>query len=774
MKIEEITKKLHQVAKAMTGRLLIQDLALEAVTVCKEVIGADACSMFLIDEKNRNRLFMVASVGYPHDLSNKAEYIIGKTINEKKLGVTGWIAKTGNPVQVAKRQEFKQCPGYFGGKYDMKLWGKQNKAICESFYGAPLKTSDRIFGVLKVESKTPNFFKEKNRFVLEIIAAMITSQLKNLMIIRLFHSLSEVIGKSPAETYKLYSHFAKTCAELVNAESSSLFILNEKGRLVLRGDYGHDHSFVDKEEEKYTYPPDKGVTGQVFTSGNPSSVESQNEVQTHPKRVNKLYPKQWKNGENHICHSWYQFCIGRPPSALGVMKVENKIGIDGKPIQKGGFSQSEKQILEILANSVIPIIIAGKEKAKKDLALSVLDNMGKTIDIDKIFSPDLLEQIGSLKSVRNKKLHNKILNFIKEVKNLRGKKDVSYVGITKEHIYKIGDALGIKSDFLRYCESLKNFEPILFQLPKYRSHFIHQLNVFLNGYLILNHEDFGKLRFEKAQEIIANKFADCAKESVDIFKIWFITAIFHDTGYPIGKVGKWTENFLNTIFNREFKDIASRVVETIAVRLFRETFRKSLISLISHLFTCLVLTRSQQSIISEKVHNFFFDNLSESLIASLILIRAAEEGNIDIHTLSTSVSAIVLDDEKIQDLLINNDIERPIYYKEHPIAFLLVYCDTIQEYGRSTILHDKKVNISKVVKQEIEIKNNSILCHLTYNKKPKEWKEKVIPILQRLHKCWIVPHDLHFKIFYYANHEMRLNGKPFHKLIFKPGSTVSP
>jgi transcriptional regulator with GAF, ATPase, and Fis domain len=767
VKAEEITNRLQQVSRAINGRLIVEDLARKVVEVCKEVMDADACSVFLIDGENEERLIMKASVGYLNDLSKRArsgEYMLRKSPPYDKIGVTAWIAVTGETFRVRSRQEFSKCVAYSGGKYDEELWGTRNKLKCESFCGTPLKTEDRIFGILKVESSRKNHFEKEQEFILQIIASMITSAIQNLTVIKSFHSLYKNIGQFPADTKKLYNSLAKTCADLVHAEACSLFILNDKGRLVMRGDYGHDYSFVDNEEDEYTYASGKGVTGTVFQTGKSSSVSSKDKVETYPKHESKLYPKQWRDGKKHICHSWYQFCLGQPPSSLGVMKVENKIGFNGKPIKKGGFAETEKQILEILANSIMQVISAGKERRSKEQAVAALQQIGFTSNINDIFSPDLLAQIENLQNPINRKLHNTITEFIKDVKELRGEKEINYLALAELHIDKIGLALRIDKKFLAYSKSLLSLEErILFPfLPNYRAHFIHQLNVFLNGYLIVNHNSFGRRRFNKIRDIISERL-DIAKSknnSVDILKTWFITTMFHDTGYPLGKVGNWTEKVIESIFEKEFKDIAHRVVETIAFRLFRESFRKSLDSLISHLFTWLRLSDdSQKQVISQKIHDLFFDKLSENLIAALILLEAAEKtGMDDLSAVSSAVVAIMLDDEAMWDILMDKAINKSVSYGDHPLAFLLVYSDNIQEYGRYKINHNKKIEKTgapvfdeyKVVKQTIAFEDNKIHCTLEYLGRPPYW-DNIAPLLAKLRKCWKAPSDIDF-IISYKNH----------------------
>lgn len=388
MKFEDTTNKiLRLITHAITGEVSAETLTKNAVQVCKEIMDADACSIFLIDESDNDRLIMKASCGYKNNLSNKAEYFRSKSKAAEKLGVTGWIAQTGKTFKTDHREQFKRCPEY-SGKYDKRLWGVEIKKPCESFFGAPLQTSDKILGVLKVESQKKKFFNKQHEYLLQIIASIITSSLHNLMIIKSFHSLFEPIGKLPMTTTSLYNQLSKVCAMLVHAEACSIFIVNEKNRLVLRGDYGHTISLVDEVDNDHTYESGEGITGTVFQTGSPYDAQSKRVIESNPSHKGKLYESQW--GKKHVCHSLYQFPIGKGSPRLGVVKVENKRGIDEKPIKVSGFSKSDKQILEILANSVVPLIATGQMKE------TIERELGK-VPIDKIFSRDLLTGVLNLK-----------------------------------------------------------------------------------------------------------------------------------------------------------------------------------------------------------------------------------------------------------------------------------------------------------------------------------------------------------------------------------------
>jgi hypothetical protein len=51
---------------------------------------------------------MEASCSYANDLSNKAEYMLRRDKPNRKLGVTAWIAMTGDALQTRTREEFRK------------------------------------------------------------------------------------------------------------------------------------------------------------------------------------------------------------------------------------------------------------------------------------------------------------------------------------------------------------------------------------------------------------------------------------------------------------------------------------------------------------------------------------------------------------------------------------------------------------------------------------------------------------------------------------------
>jgi len=169
-----ITKAIYDISKAIVGRFQLDDLLNVTVTTLAQILHADACSVFLIDEDGILRI--KAGEGYSARLVGTAEYELGE-------GVTGTIAKEDRIIRTTQKGRHRDLP-YWKGKYDhVQLPDDREK--CVSFFGAPLRVKERVIGVLKVENKKEDgkfaqAFTKQDEELLEILANIIAVAIENL------------------------------------------------------------------------------------------------------------------------------------------------------------------------------------------------------------------------------------------------------------------------------------------------------------------------------------------------------------------------------------------------------------------------------------------------------------------------------------------------------------------------------------------------------------------------------------------------------------------
>lgn len=89
----------------------------------------------------------------------------------------------------------------------------------------------------------------------------------------------------------------------------------------------------------------------------------------------------------------------------------------------------------------------------------------------------------------------------------------------------------------KYPLTLRKFESLLQHFfPTYREHFIHQLQVFLFGTIVLNHLFKNPKNFFETSKI-DNKQQD------NIYKGWLLASSIHDFTYPLQKYDEWSRAF---------------------------------------------------------------------------------------------------------------------------------------------------------------------------------------------------------------------------------------
>jgi hypothetical protein len=236
-----------------------------------------------------------------------------------------------------------------------------------------------------------------------------------------------------------------------------------------------------------------------------------------------------------------------------------------------------------------------------------------------------------------------------------------------------------KGETFKLFKNFETYEKVLFQSnPEYRDHYIHQFDVFLLGYYFLN-------------EILVSD-----TEISEIFKpypqrkpnlTWMLTSTFHDIGYPIEKIDEWFASFLNTFLRVE--TAIPIEIEKILSPVFFDYLRY--LSEEHYNQTSEPMTVSGTCYLRDwRFHSVLVNNLrmkkDHGIVSSLLLIHSlfTQEHFSNFHDwffesfepdIMPACHAIAIHHLKI-------DFER-ISLKKSPFAFLLVLCDSIQDWQRS-------------------------------------------------------------------------------------------
>jgi hypothetical protein len=266
--------------------------------------------------------------------------------------------------------------------------------------------------------------------------------------------------------------------------------------------------------------------------------------------------------------------------------------------------------------------------------------------------------------------------------------------------------------------TFENYEKILLRQPHYRDHFIHQFQVFLCGLPIINHH------YENVKDPYLKVFPN---EEINIEFAWLLAASYHDVGYLIQLINTWMNSFFVELMEIPKIPFDVDLNRILLERNFNEYIDK-IVSLNSNFQDSLPKPwkYSEPIKIDNEIRKEFLSKLlydrNHGLFSSLILldrIQNSEAIKNDAQYIDTTFTstvmpaalAIALHDKSIFSCrsMKNSRID----FSRNPLAFTLIFCDTLQEWGRpgSSVSSDSSPRLTKY-----EISDKKISATLTYEK----------------------------------------------------------
>jgi hypothetical protein len=225
-----------------------------------------------------------------------------------------------------------------------------------------------------------------------------------------------------------------------------------------------------------------------------------------------------------------------------------------------------------------------------------------------------------------------------------------------------------------YSDFLKTFEPALYHLSAgggrtYRDHYLHQFQVFLLGLHIID-KFHDKLNFDEMKE-----------------KQWLVACSFHDVAYPVQLYDGWSKEFFEKVFSISdvgVADLKSHFID------------KTLLSSMGYMIDSLCTTHLNRTLTGnwldneKKLVQFFYKKITmvkhHCVLSAISLLKKASalglESSLLKEVFAPAALAILLHDKEVwKELKEQHDLAH-IEFDMDPIAFLLLFCDCIQEWGR--------------------------------------------------------------------------------------------
>ena len=488
-KIQKL-QTIYHIAVEMNKTHSTKELLDLILTKCLDLTKATSGSVMLIDYNNKV-LNIAASKGIRKEIVQKTKLKLGE-------GITGWVAKTGNPKLT---NNIRLDPLYVAVRNDI-----------ESELAVPIKTDETIIGVISVDSKKKNAFTNDDLELLMMVAALaaqifiqdsikeaLESKLKSQeVLINIFHFL-----ETETDLDKLFQSIMDTLKQNMKILRGMLVLFDENSTTSLSIKAGYKIS--DEAMRKGIYKIGEGIIGQAVLDGKTIVVK---DIAKEPKFLNKMKIK--RSGEGPIAFIAAPIKIGQ--KSIGVLAIEKKINksifledishtmtiltsLISYKIKNYNEAQTRtKQLLEenlqlrqtlgneyttkriigkspairkildtlpLIANSFAPILITGETGAGKELIAKAIHFLShrknnKFVSINCSAIPENLleaELFGYVKGA-----------FTGAVNNKKGKFELAHKGTL--FLDEIGDMpLGLQAKILRVIQE-KEIEPLGSEITK--------------------------------------------------------------------------------------------------------------------------------------------------------------------------------------------------------------------------------------------------------------------------------------------------------------------
>lgn len=559
--------------------------------------------------------------------------------------------------RIKRKPGHGQCSEYFEAK---GAYQKSHSILyAPMFYRDPDNTDIDVLGVVRVtrpDNVPPFSTIERHLFV-----SMVESLSKAINFTRLVEFIDKVAQKKAAAEF--YKYVVENIPKFVGAKDCALLLKDgdqlkyeavwKEGKAEFRP---KDYKSYDLKNEK-----ERGYTGSVAVM-----------------RESLLF-----NGEEErekVKASHRRESGGEPYRFLGVPIGVNPEGDVGavlricKDEKSSRLTEEDEQVLTLIGRRIWPhikeIVRLEEEeekcrKIKDHYFSSELQDRIEALDCERFCAADLLKQFLS-GITSDTRMEKALSDFIPELWEF-----YSYHDGISDHILE---------DFEFFNDK------ILSDIPQYRDHFIHQFVVYLIGAVIIGSisEDFTEY-FERSYPEAVKRYSDLDTSTKRklIERAWLITALFHDVAYPLETANLWLQRIIGKFLRGPALEGNS------LIRLEGVLFAPDYINRFDQLAAfhakyfekknaCELRAIMMESLVGNK----FDAGLDHGLMGALLLLG---DDSINIDELLPCASAIALHNRMVLSPCMNK-----IRLEEHPLAFLLLYCDILHEWGRGEPKADTK------------------------------------------------------------------------------------
>lgn len=301
-----------------------------------------------------------------------------------------------------------------------------------------------------------------------------------------------------------------------------------------------------------------------------------------------------------------------------------------------------------------------------------------------------MAKVGEFVAVDNEfliKEISKFLGFSSEETNETSRKEYHDL-IMKIYEKWIKDNVppAIESHLRVLVEDSRYLDWVLYLTNKrYRDHYQHQFNVGALGWFLLQIHVSNDMTLEQK---IADRYS---WELKDVHTAWWISSLLHDHGYPISYL--FSSIPAMRIIGREFEKLKTPLKSI-----------EGSITQVYHYTLCCDFAELIYNKISDKED--FQEKINEGIgLLGFNEIESKVKKNVNDHGVlsATNLTLLLKDDlnevlkEAAKAIALHNNTEIEVEFKKYPLAFLLILCDELQEWGRKMIISDSFVSELKQI-----------------------------------------------------------------------------
>jgi putative nucleotidyltransferase with HDIG domain len=325
-------------ANQIASHTELDELLEQMLDLIASVCGANAGTLYLLDEETKELVFKVI---YGDEDSQK---LVGQRISIDD-GIAGTTLREARPIIVEDLQN------------DPRWLGSSSLKLLRNSISIPLMLRGEAIGVVQVFN-----YSQKPLELVQLLGSRMTSEIEKAVLLQASEQrgrrLEALVGiikemSSTLDRDLLLNHIIRAARELLNAEASSIFLIDEdSGDLIL----SIASNLNQVSLPRIRVPAGQGIIGHVVTSGETVLVSDASADERHYGDADKSSGLETK--------SILAVPLRTPTVVLGHERGTTKPKIIGgvEAINKleGNFNEEDTQVLKTLADQAATVLLLSR------------------------------------------------------------------------------------------------------------------------------------------------------------------------------------------------------------------------------------------------------------------------------------------------------------------------------------------------------------------------------------------------------------------------------